>query len=151
MVSCVGRCGVCRFFISGILPLRRQNTLWGCSSAGRALPSQGRGRGFESHHLHHNVSKGITSCVMPFLLALALGTSRELLNLRIIAKKSTVYPSRAISVFKNRVIMPCLPTFLNAAKTLADQNARYGEILNLCPLPAPCFLKRFAKPANASQ
>ncbi len=26
---------------------------WGCSSAGRALPSQGRGRGFESPHLHH--------------------------------------------------------------------------------------------------
>lgn len=25
---------------------------WGCSSAGRALPSQGRGRGFESLHLH---------------------------------------------------------------------------------------------------
>ena len=25
----------------------------GCSSVGRALPSQGRGRGFESLHLHH--------------------------------------------------------------------------------------------------
>ena len=26
---------------------------WGCSSVGRALPPQGRGRGFESLHLHH--------------------------------------------------------------------------------------------------
>ena len=33
--------------ISNALPRR------GCSSAGRALPSQGRGRGFESLHLHH--------------------------------------------------------------------------------------------------
>lgn len=29
---------------------------WGCSSAGRALPSQGRGRGFESLHLHQVIS-----------------------------------------------------------------------------------------------
>lgn len=26
---------------------------WGCSSVGRALPPQGRGRGFDSLHLHH--------------------------------------------------------------------------------------------------
>ena len=26
---------------------------WGCSSAGRALASHARGRGFESPHLHH--------------------------------------------------------------------------------------------------
>ena len=26
---------------------------WGCGSVGRALPSHGRGRGFESPHLHH--------------------------------------------------------------------------------------------------
>lgn len=30
--------------------------VWGCSSAGRALPSQGRGRGFESLHLHQVIS-----------------------------------------------------------------------------------------------
>ena len=28
--------------------------MWGCSSAGRALPSQGRGREFKSLHLHHH-------------------------------------------------------------------------------------------------
>ena len=28
--------------------------MWGCSSAGRALPSQGRGREFTSLHLHHH-------------------------------------------------------------------------------------------------
>ena len=27
---------------------------WGCSSAGRALPSHGRGQGFESPQLHRN-------------------------------------------------------------------------------------------------
>lgn len=27
--------------------------LWGCGSVGRALPSHGRGREFESHQLHH--------------------------------------------------------------------------------------------------
>ena len=26
---------------------------WGCGSVGRALPSHGRGRGFDSPHLHH--------------------------------------------------------------------------------------------------
>lgn len=29
---------------------------WGCSSVGRALPPQGRGRGFDSLHLHHSFS-----------------------------------------------------------------------------------------------
>lgn len=31
--------------------------IWGCSSVGRALPSQGRGRGFESPHLQHNLAR----------------------------------------------------------------------------------------------
>ena len=30
---------------------------WGCSSVGRALRSQCRGREFESHQLHHDHSK----------------------------------------------------------------------------------------------
>ena len=46
-----------------VLDSRRRNrqniqraSAWGRSSAGRALPSQGRGRGFESPRLHHDRS-----------------------------------------------------------------------------------------------
>ena len=38
---------------------RKAQYPWGCSSAGRALRSQRRGRGFESHHLHHGNAKAV--------------------------------------------------------------------------------------------
>ena len=38
---------------------RKAQNPWGCSSAGRALRSQRRGRGFESHHLHHGNAKAV--------------------------------------------------------------------------------------------
>ena len=41
---------------------------WGCSSVGRALPPQGRGRGFDSLHLHHVFS----SFLPPFTSANAI-------------------------------------------------------------------------------
>ena len=42
---------------------------WGCSSAGRALPSQGRGRGFESLHLHHGICGARAHSLGPFFLS----------------------------------------------------------------------------------
>ncbi len=47
---------------------------WGRSSAGRALPSQGRGRGFESPRLHQETSGGCPIWVPAFLC----GTGSEL-------------------------------------------------------------------------
>lgn len=45
---------------------------WGCSSVGRALPPQGRGRGFDSLHLHHVFSYYIPlfTCINAFFLIL---------------------------------------------------------------------------------
>ncbi len=34
----------------------KAESFWGCSSVGRALRSQCRGREFESHQLHHEIS-----------------------------------------------------------------------------------------------
>ena len=55
--------------ISNALPRR------GCSSAGRALPSQGRGRGFESLHLHHR-AKPLGSLPRVFAIFQALSSTR---------------------------------------------------------------------------
>ena len=53
---------------------RKAQHPWGCSSAGRALRSQRRGRGFESHHLHHGNARAVGSTGGPFLFPDTLGT-----------------------------------------------------------------------------
>ena len=48
---------------------------WGCSSVDRALRSHRRGRGFESHQLHHEFSLSRTKCarLRKFSAARSLG------------------------------------------------------------------------------
>ena len=41
---------------SSSLLMPTMNKFWGCSSVDRALRSHRRGRGFESHQLHHQFS-----------------------------------------------------------------------------------------------
>ena len=53
---------------------RKAQYAWGCSSAGRALRSQRRGRGFESHHLHHGIARAAGNPAALFLFPDASGT-----------------------------------------------------------------------------
>ena len=52
-----------------------QKKFWGCSSVDRALRSHRRGRGFESHQLHHEFSLSRTKCarLRKFSAARSLG------------------------------------------------------------------------------
>ena len=47
--------------------------MWGCSSVGRALRSQCRGREFESHQLHHSLNDALLNAWLFFPIEIKVG------------------------------------------------------------------------------
>ena len=96
-------------------PLRREGkrsehlflpkTVWACSSVGRALRSQRRGHGFESHQVHQKNCAASVACRAPHRDG-ALGLLRHVGEIR---RRSSVGQSVRFTSVRSRVRAPSSP------------------------------------------